>query len=86
MSGQKTVTNYLGSYLRSLRHERGLSTYKLGARTGKNPTFFSLVERGKRGINLFDLWRVITELDGDYGHAVRLAVLDAGVPEEVIVG
>ena len=74
----------LGTYIRELRQGKELSTYEAGKAAGCSPTVFSLVERGKRGVSIPMLWRLISALDGDFHHALTLMVLDAGVPPEAV--
>jgi transcriptional regulator with XRE-family HTH domain len=74
----------LGSYIKGLRESRGMSTYKAGVAADCSPTVFSLLERGKRGVSIPMLWRIVSALDGDMRHAMILLALDAGVLEEAI--
>ena len=74
----------LGTYIRGLRQNKGLSTYEAGKIAGCSPTVFSLVERGKRGVSIPMLWRIISTLDGDMNKALKLMAVDAGVPEEAL--
>ncbi len=76
--------NQLGTYLRMLRQARGLSTYKLAGKINRAPAYLTLIEHGARGIKLFDLWRIVSELDGDFQKALRLLCKDQGIPPEAL--
>jgi transcriptional regulator with XRE-family HTH domain len=76
-------SNHLGQYLRDLRQTKGLTTRQLGSITECNQSFITRLESGKRFTTLDRLWRIIDKLEGDFGHALYLLCLDAGVPAEV---
>lgn len=77
------MTSHLGDYVRELRHERRLTTRQLGTAAACSASFIARLEVGKRYPNLDTLWRIIEALEGDFGKALFLLCLDAGVPEDV---
>lgn len=76
--------NHLGMYLRQLRLSRGLSIRGLATKINRAPSHLVLIERGRRRVQLFDLWRITDELDGDFVLAVRFLCQDAGIPPEAL--
>lgn len=84
MSQIEGNVNTLGVYLRSLRRSRGLSMGKLAVKINRVPSYLALIELGRRRIGLFDLWRIVEELNGDFPKALRLLCRDAGVPPEAL--
>jgi transcriptional regulator with XRE-family HTH domain len=73
----------LGTRLRSLRAERGLSLSQLEAATAISSSFLSLVESGKSDITISRLVRLADFFDVDLGELVEGSRLDRS-PLEVI--
>ena len=74
----------VGQYLQELRTEQSLSIRGLGEQVNLSPAHLSLVENGRREVSITVLFQVIKALHGDFATALRLQVLDAGIPAEAI--
>ncbi len=74
----------VGTYIRELRKERGLSLRSLGAQIGISPSHLSLVERGEREVSVSVLYPIVQMLNGDMLHALILLAQDAGVPASAL--
>ncbi|MCB0190749.1 MAG: helix-turn-helix transcriptional regulator [Anaerolineae bacterium] len=76
----------VGKYLQQLREAQGQSMRQLGTQVGISPSHLCLVETGQREVSITLLFPIIKALDGDFVNALKLLVLDAGVPAEAIAG
>ncbi len=74
----------VGTYLETLRQQRGVSIRQLGGRVGLSPAHLSMVERGQREVSIHTLYPLVQALDGDFMRALSLLALDAGVPEDAL--
>ncbi len=52
-----------GAVLRAFRNERELSLESTADAAGVHPNYLGEVERGKRNISLFNIWRLAGALD-----------------------
>jgi transcriptional regulator with XRE-family HTH domain len=52
-----------GTALRSFRNDRDLSLETTADAAGVHPNYLGEVERGKRNISLFNIWRLAAALD-----------------------
>ncbi len=77
------MAKHLGQYLRDLRGAKGLTTRQVGGLVDCNYSFIARLELGERSPSLGLLWQVVKALDGDFGQALFLLCLDAGVPGDV---
>ena len=59
----KHVRKFLGTRLRALRKQRGLSQERLGDRAGLSGKFIGEVERGEKSISIDSLYRVSVALE-----------------------
>lgn len=57
------VRKFLGTRLRTLRKQRGLSQERLGERSGLSGKFIGEVERGEKSISVDSLYHVAVALD-----------------------
>ncbi len=57
------VRKFLGTRLRLLRKQRGLSQERLGARSGLSGKFIGEVERGEKSISIDSLYHVSVALE-----------------------
>lgn len=76
------MSSRLGEYIQTLRYGKGLTIRGLGSTIGWNNSSITKLEQGQRVPSLDRLWRIVKELDGDFGQAIFLLCLDSGVPEE----
>ena len=74
----------VGQYLQKMRAAQGRSIRQLGTQVGVSPAHLSLAENGQREVSITVLFQVIKALHGDFATALRLQVLDAGIPAEAI--
>lgn len=74
----------VGAYIQELRQQHGLSIRKLGDEAGLSPSYVSLIERGEREVSIQNLYPIVQALGGDFGSAMRLLAIDAGIPEEAV--
>jgi transcriptional regulator with XRE-family HTH domain len=63
MSRMKTYTDELGSALRSLRRQAGISQEEMASRSGLHRTYVGSVERGERNITVASLQKLAIGLD-----------------------
>lgn len=61
-----------GLKLKQLRHECGLSTYDLAARTGLSPSYINEIEKGKKYPKIEKVFALAKALDTDYDTLVSL--------------
>lgn len=57
------ITEKIGSRIRELRKETGLSQEKFAAKIGMDRTYFASVELGKRNISIVNLEKIADGLD-----------------------
>ena len=74
----------VGQYLQKIRTAQGYSIRHLAAQADISPSHLSLVETGQREISIEALFPIISALNGNFVEALRLLVLDAGIPPEAI--
>ncbi len=74
----------VGKYLQELREAQGVGIRELGAQIGLSPAHLSMVEKGQREVSITVLFPIVQALNGEFVTALRLLVLDAGIPEEAI--
>lgn len=60
-----------GAVLRGFRNERDLSLETTADAAGIHPNYLGEVERGKRNISLFNIWRLCAALDVPMASVVR---------------
>ena len=57
------ITEKIGTRIRELRKETGLSQEKFAAKIGMDRTYFASVELGKRNISIVNLEKIADGLD-----------------------
>ena len=57
------IRTLMGENLRKLRMERGLSLEELAKLLGISPAFLGLVERGRRGLTAYNIFKLTTVFD-----------------------
>ncbi len=57
------ITEKIGTRIRELRKETGLSQEKFAARIGMDRTYFASVELGKRNISIINLEKIANGLN-----------------------
>ncbi len=57
------ITEKIGSRIRTLRKETGLSQEKFAAKIGMDRTYFASVELGKRNISIINLEKIADGLN-----------------------
>ena len=74
----------VGKYLQQLREAQGHSIRQLGSQVGISPSHLSSVEKGRREVSITLLFPIVEALHGDFPNALKLLVLDAGIPAEAM--
>ena len=65
MAETPSLNSTVGRRLRELRLERGLAQGELARRLGISPAYLSLIEKGRRTVQLPLLWKALELLDVD---------------------
>lgn len=74
----------IGTYIHKLRQQNRASIREVSDQVGLSPSHLSLIERGQREVSINTLYPIMQALRGDFNCALRLLVLDAGIPEEIL--
>jgi transcriptional regulator with XRE-family HTH domain len=74
----------VGKYLQDLREAQGSTIRQLGSQIGISPSHLSSVETGRREVSITALFPIVKALNGDFGSALTLLAMDAGIPAEAI--
>lgn len=74
----------VGKYLQQLRQNQGVSIRQLGEQVCLSPAHLSMVEKGRREVSIMVLFPIVKALNGNFECALRLLVLDAGIPEDAV--
>lgn len=80
------MAQQLGDYLRTLREIRGYTTRQLATRAGCSKSLIASVENGERFPSLARLWEITLALEGEFGQALFLLCIDAGIPADEVKG
>lgn len=65
------IKDYVGTRIKELRTEKGLSQEKLAFKAGIDRTYIASVESGKRNISIVNLEKIVNSLDTTFADFFR---------------